>query len=340
MDSICPLTSHNSSCSGEDTDDLLLSDDESPNPPEQNNDSQQVHQDKNIVEARLESWKRQHGEVPAYVNRKTGVYKYGTRKCSICKEFKDKSAFSQKEADKPSKKRKCNKCMGVHIVTGSAGANVPAKGDSCTSAVGTASPPEKQNGSTHDNDDDRKPPPLVMGKSFRVMRATYPAGDYEQRYYTEQSVIGDYPIEQQANAAAWKEMIQTDQFDGWGVERFAGRPPPYYSEEGRLCQNIEDEAIGIYVVDIAEENERKEQKMNNEANKKLEATKAADKSAYKEVQSRSDPERGGPYWSDILLWRVKEDVTLKNDGKCKPNLHCMTCPRVVEERQQRLHLKP
>ena len=54
MDSICPLTSHNSSCSGEDTDDLLLSDDESPNPPEQNNDSQQVHQDKNIVEARLE----------------------------------------------------------------------------------------------------------------------------------------------------------------------------------------------------------------------------------------------------------------------------------------------
>lgn len=72
-------------------------------------DSQQVQQDETkIVQARLDSWKRTQGEVPDFVNRKTGYYRYGTRKCSKCKAVKDKSAFSQNEADKPSKKRKCN----------------------------------------------------------------------------------------------------------------------------------------------------------------------------------------------------------------------------------------
>ena len=155
MDVFCPLTPNNSSCSeGDDTDNLIG--DESPTPPSEQN--QQVQQNKKIVEARLESWKRQHGAVPDYVNPKTGVDKYGSRKCSSCKKFKDKSAFSRKEANKTSKKRICNACMGVHIVKRSASVNAYAKGDSCTSAVGTASPPEKQNESTHDIDENRNLP--------------------------------------------------------------------------------------------------------------------------------------------------------------------------------------
>ena len=129
-------------------------------------DSQQVQQDETkIVQARLDSWKRTQGEVPDFVNRKTGYYRYGTRKCSKCKAVKDKSAFSQNEADKPSKKRKCNECMSA----------------TDTDETDT-SPPEEQNKTTHDDADARKSPPLLMGKLFRVMRATYLAGDVEQRY--------------------------------------------------------------------------------------------------------------------------------------------------------------
>ena len=49
--------------------------------------------------------------VPAHVNPKTGHYKYGVRKCSKCKQFKEKSHFTEEEANKAAARRVCNVCF-------------------------------------------------------------------------------------------------------------------------------------------------------------------------------------------------------------------------------------
>ena len=50
-------------------------------------------------------------DVPAHVNPKTGHYKYGVRKCSKCKQFKEKSHFTEEEANKAAAQRVCNICF-------------------------------------------------------------------------------------------------------------------------------------------------------------------------------------------------------------------------------------
>ena len=65
------------------------------------------------VKTRLESWRRQYGYIPDYVNLQTGHYKYGIRKCSHCKEFKDKSAFSKEEEKKSAARRICIACISL-----------------------------------------------------------------------------------------------------------------------------------------------------------------------------------------------------------------------------------
>ena len=47
----------------------------------------------------------------------TGWYKYETRKCSKCKEFKRLNDFTTKEADKPAKKRVCEYCWEKAQIT-------------------------------------------------------------------------------------------------------------------------------------------------------------------------------------------------------------------------------
>ena len=49
--------------------------------------------------------------VPDHINPETGYYKYGVRKCSKCKEFKDKQYFTEEEADKKPSERVCNLCI-------------------------------------------------------------------------------------------------------------------------------------------------------------------------------------------------------------------------------------
>ena len=49
--------------------------------------------------------------VPDHINSKTGYYKYGTRKCSKCKEFKQTYDFSAEELDKNASRRVCDCCL-------------------------------------------------------------------------------------------------------------------------------------------------------------------------------------------------------------------------------------
>ena len=57
----------------------------------------------------------QVNDVPLHINLKTGWYKYGIRKCSVCNEFLDQSKYTDEQAKLPAAKRVCNLCLAKRV---------------------------------------------------------------------------------------------------------------------------------------------------------------------------------------------------------------------------------
>jgi len=88
-------------------------------------------------------------------------------------------------------------------------------------------------------------------KNYRVIRNTYPRNDVS---CGDEHVVGEFATREQANEAARTEMSNTCQFEDWGEDEFANKPPPYSSADGPFeAIADEDEFVDIYVVDIAKE---------------------------------------------------------------------------------------
>lgn len=51
--------------------------------------------------------------IPHYINPKTGYYKYGTRKCSMCGQFKERGDFTEEEEKKAAAIRICKICLNT-----------------------------------------------------------------------------------------------------------------------------------------------------------------------------------------------------------------------------------
>ena len=114
--------------------------------------------------------------------------------------------------------------------------------------------------------DVKSPAAAAAAGNFRVIRKTYPSNGSESN--TEEHVVGEYATREQANDAARTEMNNTCQFEDWGEDQFAGKPPPYSSAEGPFEVTAdEDEFVDISVVDIVKEEATK--------NRQLEVAKAS-----------------------------------------------------------------
>ena len=112
-----------------------------------------------------------------------------------------------------------------------------------------------------------KPKQVPPNTGYRVVTESYPSGrgcyygqDLDQDYIeqcTVRRVVGVYATKAAAIRAAKAERNSDCMFDDWAEDYYGDAPPPYYSFDGELNPD-DDEDVTISIEDVAAEHKKRE----------------------------------------------------------------------------------